>query len=131
MATRIHPSFDPKDPQQVQALERLAGVPAGTYAHVRAYRAEANRLGLEDPEAGYRHWASIQGTPTGRLDGFLSFGWGRPTPRAERLLEALGHDPICGSIEDAPAAGDVLEAQGIARADVETVALHRLGVTWH
>ncbi len=130
MATRLYPLFDPQDHDQVQALERLAGVPAGTYAQAQQYRAQAQALG-DDPEAGYLHWRSVQDTPVGRMDAFLTFGWGRLAPRAEDLVEALGHDPHCGSIEDAPTAGDVLDAQGLPCADAETVALHRLGVTWN
>src|SRR5690606_14527315 len=43
-AVRVYPTFDPKNPVHVSAIEQIAQVPAGTYSAMQAHRAEATRL---------------------------------------------------------------------------------------
>lgn len=123
MAIRLYPNTD-----DTALLERLAGVPAGTTAELRAFEAERavaevaedarNRTlvrllewaGKIDPDvhydqafldAGFRTYELLHEQPhLSALHDFRLWGWGRLSPAGVEAVEAAGLDPVCGGTGD-------------------------------
>lgn len=134
MATRLYPKT-----QTPEVLEALAGVPAGTFAIVAALekqeRAESRALTQEIAAAEARGEATGQLTAkfqeisnkyynkraetphASKLDGFLTFGWGRLTQKASALVAVVGSgDAFLGQtrkVLESMTTGLILKAQGV------------------
>lgn len=123
MATRLYP-----DTTDDVLLERLARVPVGTAAKLRAFEEERraaepvedqrNRTlvrllewtGKVDPDvhydqafldAGFRTADLLREQPDlDTLAHFRLFGWGRLSAFASEAVEAAGLEPVCGGTRD-------------------------------
>ena len=122
MAVRLYPHNQSPD-----LLERLAGVPPGTYQRlisIREHYPQRNNPGLEGYEASSQYYAEIFADPdVNALDNQLVYGWGRLTPQAQQLAKRI--DSACfGSIHDPKQVQFLLTAQGI---DLQDVTIAELG----
>jgi len=118
MATRLYPNTE-----SAATLEALADVPAGTMEILKALRVQAAEL---DGEAA---WALVDGHPTaGRLDHFLTFGWGRV--KCIDAMQGLGLDPWCGSTSDPDAVARICKAQQISEHTI-LILQETGGVCWN
>jgi hypothetical protein len=131
MGTRIYPTT-----RNAAIIEILAEVPAGTHASLTKIRldnnAEIERLQREGldwvaiDEVKYEQWKKFQLLPEGRLDGFLTFGWGKFTSATyeeirNNIPEGEGEDWLWnGGTTDVGLIDSIMEAQG--------VDLERLGI---
>jgi len=131
MAVRLHVQFDPQNAEHIHAIEEIARVPAGTHTAVQQYREEAKRLTFAAGDAGYEHWASVQDTPVGELDAFLTFGWGRLTPLGRQIADLTADDADGGSTTDPRFVAGLLWAQNAPVETRKLVLAHGLGVAWH
>lgn len=131
MATRLHIQFDQDNPEHIRAIEEIAQVPAGTHAAVQQYREEAKGLAYAGGDAGYEHWRSVQGTPVGVLDAFLTYGFGRLTPLGRQIADLTSDDADGGSTTDPRFVAGLLWAQDAPEETRQLVLAHGLGVAWH
>ena len=126
MATRLYPHNQSPD-----LLERLAGVPPGTYQRLMSIReryGQRNTPGLEGYEAAEQYYAEVFADPDiNALDSQLVFGWGRLTPQAEQLAKQIDSASF-GSIRDPNQVQLLLTAQGIALHNVTIAELG--GLSW-
>jgi hypothetical protein len=89
MATRLYPITN-----NPATLERLAGVPAGTYAKLEALRATRNsRPGQENAQAVF-YEAVYNDKNLVRMNNFNVFGWGRVNPDACPDYSGRETDPV-------------------------------------
>lgn len=117
MATRLYPNT-----RCMNTLQTLAGVPAGTKEVLDALQEQGK--GMDD----FKAWELVNDHPTaGRLDHFLTFGWGR-VEGVQEMREA-GLDPVCGSTSDPAVVGRICEAQGLS-ADTTRMLQETGGVCW-
>lgn len=132
MGTRLYPTT-----QNAAIIEILAGVPAGTHESLTKIRlenrAEVERLQREGGNYGdiqeveYRQWQTLQEIPEGRLDGFLTFGWGKLTYDAFDIVKA--HIPSDedenwlwnGDTTNVGLVDSIMEAQGV---DLEKLGIN-------
>jgi hypothetical protein len=126
MAVRLYPHN-----QSPELLERLAGVPSGTFQRLMTIRERyphRNAPGLEGYEASGQYYAEIFADPdVNALDNQLVFGWGRLTPKAQQLANHIGSSNF-GSIHDPEQVRLLLEAQGVQLRDVDISELG--GLCW-
>lgn len=131
MAVRLHLQFDNNNSEQIRAVEQIAQVPEGTHAAVQQYREEAKGLTFAGGDAGYEHWASVQDTPVGVLDAFLTYGWGRLTPLGRQIADLTDDDADGGSTTDPRFVAGLLWAQDAPEETRQLVLAHGLGIAWH
>ena len=116
MAVRLYPHN-----QSPELLERLAGVPTGTFQRLTAVQErhpQRNAPGPEGYAASEQYYAEISADPDiNALDNQLVFGWDRLTLQAQELASSFG-SPYVGSIHDPEPVRMLLEAQGVALKDV-------------
>jgi hypothetical protein len=126
MAVRLYPHN-----QSPELLERLAGVPTGTFQRlttVQERHPQRNAPGPEGYEAAEQYYAEISADPDiNALDNQLVFGWGRLTSQAQELASSFG-SPYVGSVHDPEPVRMLLEAQGVELQDVAVDELE--GLCW-
>ena len=132
MGTRIYPTT-----RNAAIIEILAGVPAGTHESLTKIRldnrAEVERLQRDGVNYGdiqeveYRQWQTLQEIPEGRLDGFLTFGWGKFTSATyeeirNNIPEGEDEDWLWnGGTTDVGLIDSIMEAQGV---DLEKLGIN-------
>ena len=104
MGTRLYPRT-----KNEAALEKLAGVPAGTAEKLREMEArhKAARVGNTDPDLEYRQWCEIHNSALGDYSHFLLYGWGK--------FDGLGlAEGYAGSLTDLDKCRELLRRNGIS-----------------
>ena len=126
MAVRLYPHN-----QSPELLERLAGVPSGTFQRLTAIQErhpQRNAPGLEGYEASEQYYAEVSADPdVNALDNQLVFGWGRLTSKAQELASSFD-SPYVGNVQDPDQVRILLEAQGVELRDVTVDELE--GLCW-
>jgi len=112
-------------------MERLAGVPTGTFQRLQEIQAQypqRDAPGLEGYEESDRYYAEIFTDPElDALDNRLVFGWGCLTSLAQQLAGRFGN-PNFGSLREADEVCGFLDAQGVDLQGVDVAKLD--GVYW-
>jgi len=112
MATRLYPSNNAP-----ALLEKLAGVPSGTFGRLQEIEGKHPKRNLPTPE-GYEEadafYKTVFASPDlNRLDNFMTFGWGRLTTEATRLIKRWGQIYYGGGVDDPAKVSELLQAQGV------------------
>ena len=132
MGTRIYPTT-----RNESIIEILAGVPAGTHKKLTntllenqtaCEKATNDGLSYDDIDT-IKHYQrmALDSSPEGRLDGFLTFGWGKFTRESFDIIKA--HIPSdkdedwlwCGDTTDTSLIDSIMEAQGV---DLEKLGIN-------
>ena len=132
MGTRIYPTT-----RNESIIEILAGVPVGTHKKLTdtllenqtaCEKATNDGLSYDDIET-IKHYQrmALGNSPEGRLDGFLTFGWGKFTKESFYIIKA--HIPSnedenwlwCGDTTDTALIDSIMEAQGV---DLEKLGIN-------
>lgn len=124
MSVRLYPKT--KDPVK---LEKLAGVPIGTYAKLEALEAMEPNWNKPKSLADEEAWFDLldESEYMQALHMLKTFGFGRV--RAD--LEGFGLDPICGSTDEAEMVKTLLIEQDLnLTSDILTIAYLCEGVCW-
>jgi len=103
MGVRLYP-----DTEDQALLCKLAGVPESTAQELAEYN--KSKPSALDQDAHYKHW-EYRPENVARLEDFQTFGWGRVSLTASRLIEEYGHDNVCGSESDPERVRSILKAQ--------------------
>ncbi len=131
MAVRLVVSFDKEDTRDWEALEKCAGVPAGSWPEAHALEQRIDNLRRAD-----RHdeadalFSSMRGTDVRRLYEFTYGGWGRIRPEVERLIRSYGlrvGEDRTGHPDRIDA---ILRYQGASEEAREAISKHPMILTW-
>ena len=114
MAIRLYPDCS------IEEMERLAGVPAGTYARFKAY--EATRPDVAGPTMDAWYDGLYHDQDLVNLSNFITFGWGRlTTPAMAYKREHFPDSVYAGSTTDFRHAQALIQAMGIVAEGVTSV----------
>jgi hypothetical protein len=126
MSVRLYPNETP------EGLERLAGVPTGTYAKLEAFEAKHKQpkpdtaIAMDEKYADlYRRamnaWHDRMDKDMAKLYGFKSYGWGRLTGDAWHYIEEHFESYEAGSTDDFRHAQALVQAMGITAEGITSV----------
>ncbi len=111
-------------------LERLAKVPSGTMERLNDLKAKYPDHLMNDQKA-QELWEKIQADENlALLDHQVIYGWGKTNRSFSDFVQALGHDPMCGSISAPKEIALALELQGVTlppTVTVQALAVHGIG----
>ena len=127
MATRLYPNN-----AIPELLERLAGVPQGTYERLVAVddkyplRHGMNTKGFAQRQAHYDEiYADVN---LNALEDMRVFGWGRLAPSVSAIIQEIGDYEYGGGITDPVQTQRILAVQGV---DLHGVSVEEIeGVRW-
>ena len=111
MSIRLYPNVEPAE------MERLAGVPAGTYDRLTIY--EAKRPVKDGPAMTAWYAGLFHDTDMNNLNSLKVFGWGRLTGKALAYVRAINEN--AGVIDNPSQTQALLFLQGITAEGVTSV----------
>ena len=127
MGTRLYPNH-----VTPELLERLSGVPQGTYERLIAVddkyplRHAMNDQGFEQGQA---HYDEIDANDAlNALENMRVFGWGRLTPSVSVIIRDMGEYEYSGRVMALAQIQRILDAQGVNLHDVDINEIE--GVRW-
>lgn len=131
MAVRLLVSFNREDTRDWEALEKLAGVPAGTWRQAAALEQRIDNLRRADrhAEAGELYREKMK-TPEGRLYIFTFMGWGRIKPMVEKVIKSYGLRVGEDRTGHPGRIDAILRFQGVSQEAREVIAKHPMILTW-
>lgn len=131
MAVRLRVSIDREETRDWETLEKLAGVPAGTWPEAHRLEQRIDNLRRADRhEEASALFSEMRGTDARRLYEFTYAGWGRITDEVRRLIQSYGLRVGEDRTGHPGRIDAILRFQGASEEAREAIAKHPLILVW-